>query len=144
MKNVRNLSTRIQIRCLFVPRSGKKHPGSATLDPPLHSAGSQGTGWSSGTVPGGLGSGLGNGKGICLKIETRRCEKLLALQLGVLWSKACERLSELKPGSASTARHNQASFSLHRTARRQYTKCTESPLSVLYYGLNPNDRYVQL
>jgi hypothetical protein len=132
MKNFRSLSTRIQIRCLFVPRSGKKHPGSATLDPPLHSAGSQGTGWSSGTVPGGLGSGLGNGKGICLKIETRRCEKLLALQLGVLWSKACERLSELKPGNASTARHNQASFSPYIGLHGASTQSVPS-LHLAYY-----------
>ncbi len=43
-----------------------------------------------------------------MKIDTIWCEKLLALQLGVLWLKVCVRLSELKPGSA---RHNQASSS---------------------------------
>jgi hypothetical protein len=41
-----------------------------------------------------------DGKGICWKIVTLWCKKPLALELGVLWSKACVGISGLKLGSA--------------------------------------------
>jgi hypothetical protein len=61
-------------------RIREKHPGSATLDPPLRSAGAQGTGWSSGTVPGGLGSGLSTQHQPFLLLEIRLAQHLTQLR----------------------------------------------------------------